>query len=236
MDELIYTISKKQILTTKTAKELEALVRKYIKELNVGSLYRAETAEEMITYKLRYKLLVLALQQYTKKSKVRLPDFIYDTRIQAQHHIWAKYIHFQDTIPQCLGPLNSYLVDIFEFDTEVEISMRPTTKMYIERMHKIFKNSPIHFTFVWREAVSNFDRYSTPLSSITQSYVRAIRFKQILSPNKHDTILDQYLAYHKKIYEAIEQTEDIQSALILLVQQQQALETLLQEGLGGHNV
>ena len=192
MDIFLYQIAVEQLHGTKYAHELEALVRKWHKELNTISLYGYST--EYMKLKLTYKLFILSLNLFANKSKKVLPDFIYNLQTSYQRAILDK-LDKPEANSKFL-PLLEYteFLDFFEFDKVVETPKGSTD--YLTILHNIFLNKPIQFRFKFNQSLDSFDNYTAyNLDTVNKKLIYAIRLKQTLSPDTPSTVLDAYMKF-----------------------------------------
>ena len=192
MDIFLYQVAVEQLHGTKYAHELEALVRKWHNELNTISLYRNST--EYMKLKLTYKLFILSLNLFASKSKKALPDFIYNLQTSYQQGILSR-LYKQEANSKFL-PLLEYteFLDFFEFDKVVETPHNSYN--YLEVLHNIFLDKPIHFRFKFNQSLDSFDTYTAyGLDTINKKLIYTIRLKQTLSPDTPSTVLDAYMEF-----------------------------------------
>ena len=192
MDIFLYQVAVEQLHGAKYTHELEALVRKWHKELDNISLYGNST--DYVKLKLTYKLFILSLNLFATKSKKVLPDFIYNLQTNYQRDILSK-LHDPE-ITSSFIPLLQYaeFLDFFEFDKVVETP--DSSYNYLEILHNIFLDKPIHFTFKFNQSLDSFDTYTAyKLDTINKKLIYTIRLKQTLSPDTLSTVLDAYMEF-----------------------------------------
>lgn len=192
MDYFLYQVAVEQLKGAKYAHELEALVRKWHKELDNISLYSNST--DYVKLKLTYKLFILSLNLFATKSKKVLPDFIYNLQINYQHTILAEL--YKPEANSKFIPLLEYteFLDFFEFDKIVETPN--SNRNHLEVLHNIFLDKPIHFTFKFKQSLDSFDIYTAyNLDTANKKLIYAIRLKQTLSPDTPATVLDAYMEF-----------------------------------------
>ena len=219
MDIFLYQVAVEQLKGGKYTHELEALVRKWHKELNNISLYGYST--EYVKLKLTYKLFILSLNLFADKSKKVLPDFIYNLQTRCQRETLDK-LDKPEANSKFL-PLLEYteFLDFFEFDKVVETPKGSTD--YLTILHNIFLNKPIHFRFKFNQSLASFDNYTAyNLDAVNKKLIYAIRLKQTLSPDTPSTVLD---AYMKFILTDITPYQDASEHIIKLQQHTAALQT-----------
>lgn len=230
MDLFIYTATVKELQLCKTSSRLEELIRQYvpiIKKLPIGNWWinSRVTKEEQILW---YKLLTLAIELHSKKSKKVLPDFIYQAKETAHQNLLSSILGFEIKNNSEKGfkfdSLISYeqLLDWFEFDTVLEL---PPSTNYVENLNKIVGDRPVHFRVTFNNSLTSFDAYSTNLPKYTQHLVYAIRYKQVNFPTQPQTIWDLFLT--ELIHNAY--TKDqliVESDVLKLEQQITALKSL----------
>ena len=214
MDIFKYHAAIAEINGCKYVKELEALVRKYNK-LAYGS-----PLQEVST-RLHYKLYAYALNAYKAKSKVKLPDFIYQDKVSIQRNFskLIEYLTYEE------------IIDMFEFDTVVELATHHPH--LIPKWHDVMLDKPIHFSIIWNIYLDWFDQHATQgVGDSVKKYLIAIRYKQTLSPDKPSTILDKCVHDSREslgITLTQEELDKLQSSTILLEQQTKAAQTAVQE-------
>lgn len=219
MDIFKYTVAKQQLLDCKYNKDLEKLLRNY--NFKYKSLPRFNKTSSYHENKLIYKLYTLALKLFTTKSKVKLPDFLYNDHINAQRNIIYN-LHTSSNNSIWL-PLLEYseFIDFFEFDTVVETPGYGNNIVQI--LHGIVLDNPLHFKFKFNERLSDFDICALAyIPSYIKGYIHAIRLKQTLSPNTPATVLEQYL---EETLAEIFKHKDVSNDITLLQQQLAALQT-----------
>ena len=192
MDIFLYQVAVEQLNGAKYAHELEALVRKWHKELDSISLRGDYT--DYVKLKLTYKLFILSLNLFADKSKKVLPDFISNLQTSYQREILSR-LYKPENNSKFL-PLLEYteFLDFFEFDKVVETPKSNYNNL--EVLHNIFLDKPIHFTFKFNQSLDSFDTYTAyGLDTINKKLIYAIRLKQILSPDTPSTVLDAYMKF-----------------------------------------
>ena len=192
MDYFLYQVAVEQLNGAKYAHELEALVRKWHKELDNISLY--DNSTDYVKFKLTYKLFILSLNLFAAKSKKTLPDFICNYVPNTQQGILSRL--YNPETHSKFTPLLEYVefLDFFEFDKVVETPY--SSNNHLEVLHNIFLDKPIHFTFKFNQSLDSFDTYAAyALETINKKLVYAIRLKQTLSPNTPSTVLDAYMEF-----------------------------------------
>lgn len=229
MDLFIYTAAVKELQLCKTSSRLEELIRQYvptIKKLPIGNWWinSRVTKEEQILW---YKLLTLAIELHSKKSKKVLPDFIYQAKETAHQNLLSYILGFEIKNNSEKGfkfdSLISYeqLLDWFEFDTVLEL---PPSTNYVENLNKIVGDRPVHFRVTFNNSLTTFDAYSTNLPKYTQHLVYAIRYKQVNFPTQPQTIWDLFLEEMRKQAYNVTDTQ-INNECIKLNQQIKALKS-----------
>ena len=217
MDIFLYKVAVEQLHNCKTVKDIEELVRKWEKETKSISVYGSSVGYNDIKFK--YKLLTLAINLYTTKSKKALPRSIYSTQINLQRDILKRLSNKSFPIP--LLNLEEF-IDFFEFDSIVETPYSSTCFLTI--LHNIILDKPVHFKFKFNQELDWFDQYSTRhmIPDNIKKYLYAIRLKRTLSPNTPSTVLDQYLA---ETLANIPKHIDVSDGILLLQQHTAALQT-----------
>jgi len=200
----------------KSVAKAEQLVRKYSKDLNrcgwIWSWERPESISESdILY---YKLLTLALNKHGEMSKANLPKMLHDTKHNAHRNILKLILSDTQKVTY------EEFIDIFEFDSIVTV---PSAINYVEKLDNIITDKPIHFTVVWNNRSTSFDKYSTILPEQIQEYAYALRYKQVNFPRAKRTIWDEFL---KQSTISIDEPEPIADAITKLQQQIKALKTI----------
>ena len=220
MDAFKYQAAVHQLYNTKYVKDLEQLVRKWSTEYENISWASYTNYEK---YKLTYKLYSLSLKIFAEKSTRVLPEFLYRGHTTAQTTIIYGILCDSDKFK----PLQNYeeFVNIFEFDKVV--NTQQYTPMDLSILHNIVLDKPLHFKFKFNQSLDYFEIYSTnDLNGTTKYYVQAIRLKQVLSPNKPATVLDQYLDFTKS---QLCESKDASADITKLKQHVKALETYQKE-------
>ena len=158
MNPLIYMASVKQIQIATKVSELEALVRKYN-----GMVNRWQRTFDQ-TDICHYKLLTLALNRHTEKSKAILPEFLYEYKRNLHNSIINSLLTQLDNLPTY-----EFLIDVLEFDSVLTM---PRNDYYLDTLNTIIGNQPIHFTINWTSTyLTDFDRCSTTLDNQLKLYL-----------------------------------------------------------------
>lgn len=160
MDEFQYTIQIQEIDQLKTLKEKEVVIRRLHSALGPNMAYRREVVLKQ-SYINIYKCLTKALATYTGKSK--LPDFIYNSIVSAEHFILEKLL--------IAGYSYEVLEDIFQFRELVTIHYSDTAM--IKALSLAVGDKPLNFKI----------RYNLGLSLTYQTMFHSSE-KLYLAPNK----------------------------------------------------
>lgn len=212
MDMLKYEAARQQILNAKYVKGLEEIIQTHYSSLNCTT----KCVNNKITeaYSLSYKVYCLALNTLSSKSSRRLPDFIYHYRLRAQ-------INMLSSITSDPAAYDyQYIIDLFEFDTLVETEQY--THDHILPLHNIIQDKPLHFRIKFNQKLSTFDSYSTyKISRELQYYLHALRLRQVHSPDKSSTVINQYI---DQTFKDIPKHADLSEQILLLQQHTSALQ------------
>ena len=220
MDAFKYQAAVHQLYSTKYVKDLEQLVRKWNTEYKSISWASSTTYEK---YRFTYKLYSLSLKIFAEKSSRVLPDFLYEDHTVAQIDIISEILCDSDRFK----PVQNYkeFINIFEFDKVVNTQQYGSMDLSI--LHNIVLDKPLHFKFKFNQSLDYFEMHSTNnLDKTTKYYIQAIRLKQVLSPNKPATVLDQYLDFTKS---QLCESKDASENITKLKQHVKALETYQKE-------
>jgi len=230
MNEFLYEAEKQKILSIKTAKGLEEEVRRTKGRLKYSHYTVKGDVKLYEEIKYRYKLFTLALKQFYAKSVRKLPDLFEQARDKQQQHYLETLLKKDSPTPIQFQTYEE-LLDVFEFDNHI-ILFAGWSYCYIPALHQIVLNNPIPFDITWNDRLTDFDRHSlgSTLPNSQKYLIKAVRYKQTLSPNKPSTILDRYLADCKKAISATEisATDLPLTSKTLLTQQLEAVTTVQQ--------
>ena len=226
MDAFKYQAAVHQLYNAKYVKDLEELVRKW-HDAYVSLNWYGEI--DYKRYKFTYKLYTLALKLFSKKSVKKLPEFLYKDNIQAQMYILSKI--YSDSDQFTFLQEYSEFIDIFEFNNIVNTPKYRSIDL--TPLHNIVLDKPLHFKFKFNQSLDSFENYSTDvISRDIKFYIQAIRLKQVLSPNKPATVLEQYLDFTKS---QITEYKDASADILKLKQHVKALETYQKEFINGQS-
>lgn len=227
MDLFKYKASIKQLELCKYVKDLEELIRGYVK---LVPAYANDLRPTDIYY---YKLLVFSLKLFQSKSNRKLPDFIYDRHRNLQEYILRSFFEAEIDSSQKLysasghftkEPTYEEFMDWFEFDTHIDL---PFSSVYVEKFNSIIGDNPVHFTVKFNYRLTDFDEYSTVLGFNHKILAYSIRHKQVNFPTKPQTIWDIFIADNvQKAKQCNFEPELNQSCITKLKQQIRALESL----------
>ena len=196
MDLFKYHASVKELELCKTVKQLEGFARKYCDILRRLPLYSpwsnvTSPTEEQV---LLYKLFTLTLKLYTAKSKSKLPDFVYHSKLKCHTNLLHCILDITSSRNKSfyLTEFISYeqFMNWFEFDDLITL---PDNMKYVEHLNTIIGDNPVHFDVEFNYVSSAFENHSTNLTNRSQQFIYAIRYKQVNFPNKPQTIWDLFL-------------------------------------------
>ena len=212
MNPLLYMASVKQIQMATKVSELEALVRKYN-----GMVNRWQRTFDQ-TDICHYKLLTLALNRHTEKSKAILPEFLYEYKSRLHNNIINSLL----TDPSNL-PTYEFLMDVLEFDSVLTM---PRNDDFLPLLNTIIGNQPIHFTINWNLTyLTDFDRCSTTHDKQLQLYLTGVRYKQVNFPTQYQTVIESYLNYYRPTSESLDK-QALADSITKLQQHISAIEEL----------
>ena len=212
MNPLIYMTSVKQIQIATKVSELEALVRKYSEMVNKWQRTFDQTD---IHY---YKLMTLALNRHTEKSKAILPDFLYEYKRNLHKNIINSLLSQPGNLPTY-----EFLIDVLEFDS---VLIMPHNNYFLDTLNSIIGNQPIHFTINWELTyLTDFDRCSTEHYNNIQLYLAGVRYKQVNFPTKYQTVIESYLNYYRPAPESLDK-QALADSITKLQQHISAIEEL----------
>lgn len=213
MNPLIYIASVKQIQMATKVSELEALVRNYHGKVNT---WKNEFDQNDICH---YKLMTLALNRHSEKSKAILPEFLYEYKRNLHNDI----IHSLLIRPGNL-PTYEFLMDVLEFDSVLTI---PRNEYFLDTLNTIIGNQSIHFTINWNSTyLTEFDRCSTEHYKDTQLYLAGVRYKQVNFPTEYQTVIESYLNYYRPAPELLDK-QALADSVTKLQQHISAIEELV---------
>ena len=219
MDLFKYKATIAQIDESKYIKDLEGLIRSIQHSLPGTYNVLSRLEKDFTDVKLSYKAYIYALNKFADKSAKTLPDFIHASKRNITQEV-IKYFETNTTF-------FSYeeLLDVFE---HTPIAYRSNYNIStLELWHSVVLDRPIHFEMEYDSfRLTSFDSYSVPnVDTNTNQLIRAIRLKQVLSPNTPSTILDNNLAYWvNKTVATPKQLDTLANAIPLATQQIAAIE------------
>ena len=212
MNPLIYMASVKQIQMATKVSELEALVRKYN---GIVNKWKRTFDQTDICH---YKLLTLALNRHTEKSKAILPEFLYEYKRNLHNSIINSLLTQLDNLPTY-----EFLIDLLEFDS---ILIMPRNDYFLPLLNSIIGNQPIHFTIDWDLTyLTDFDRCSTEHDRKIQLYIAGVRYKQVNFPTQYQTVIESYLNYYRPAPELLDK-QALADSITKLQQHISAIEEL----------
>lgn len=217
MNPLIYMASIKQIQSATKVSELEALVRKYHGMINTWKNKFNQTDIH------NYKLMTLALNRHTEKSKTILPDFLYEYKAKLHNNIIKSLLKQPDNLPTY-----EFLIDVLEFDSVLTM---PHNNDFMPVLNSIIGDKPIHFNIDWTEtSLTSFDSWSTELHRSIQLYLAGLRYKQVNFPTQYQTVIESYLNYYRPAPELLDK-QALADSITKLQQHISAIEELANDNL-----
>lgn len=176
--------SVKQIQMATKVSELEALVRKYNGMVNTWQ----NTFDQ--TDICHYKLMTLALNRHSEKSKAILPEFLYEYKWNLHNKIINSLLSQPGNLPTY-----EFLMDLLEFDS---VLIMPRNNYFLDTLNTIIGNQSIHFTINWNSTyLTEFDNFSTTHNRELQLYLAGVRYKQVNFPTEYQTVIESYLNYYR---------------------------------------
>lgn len=217
MNPLIYMASVKQIQSATKVSELEALVRKYHGMVNP---WKSNFDQTDICH---YKLLTLALNRHTEKSKAVLPEFLYAYKAKLHNNIINSLLIDPSNLPTY-----EFLMDVLEFDSVLTM---PRNDYYLDTLNSIIGNQPIHFTINWSSTyLTDFDRCSTAHDIQLKLYLAGVRYQQVNFPAQYQTVIESYLNYYLPTPESLDK-QALADSITKLQQHISAIEELANDNL-----
>lgn len=232
MDKFKYLAHCKKLDTCSTVKELEQLLRDHHRiAQHFKWQYQIKDAKSYEKVFYSYKLYSKALNLFSNRSKKKLPDFLYDDLKTIQQSLTTLIAddnidYAEKQIPFFAKLPYEKILDLFEFDSEVELN---SNNFHLHLLDDIIKDKSIHFKFVSNTGISTFSKYSLKnvKDNNLKKYIAAINHKQSGLNNAEYTVSEAYIAELKQnCYLTPKQIPDLDNCITDLKNQIAALETV----------